>query len=262
MALSPNRLDREMNKFGQNGAVDVNVQDQTSPTFDLFFSETLDDTLTLANDAIIDAYSIDLNAGHGAQVGDQLAIYNLGANRIYIGDIIAVNVDTIELDTPINFTYDATTSVVVRTTKELNVDGSTTRRVFKIEPPIDLEIDITRIMLKIICSSPPEFSMFGDIAGGLSRGVVMRRTDGTNTNYFNVKTNGELANLMYDVAFYDQTKTQGVNGVTGRLTYGGQGKHGAVIRLAKNERLEIIIQDDLTSLNSFRIIASGHLTID
>ena len=139
------------------------------------------------------------------------------------------------------------------------VDGSTTRQSFFIRPEGTIEIDITRVIFQIICNDPPEFDDFGDITGGLQRGVVFRQVNGGHVNLFNLKTNGEIANLMYDVEVYEQSKVQGVNGISGRLTYGGPSKHGVTLRIGNGTYLEVIIQDDLSSLATFKLIASGHV---
>ncbi|GAG07260.1 unnamed protein product, partial [marine sediment metagenome] len=158
--------------------------------------------------------------------------------------------------------YPTATTSVIRSTKDMNVDGSVTRKTFAITPPVDIEIDVTRIMFQMITTGFPELNMFGDIVGasppfGLFRGVVFRVVNGKNVNYFNAKQNSDLALLMYDVKEYEAAK-HGVNGIGGRLTYSGQSKHGVTIRLALGDTLEIIIQDDLTSLLKFRMLAAFH----
>ena len=50
--------------------------------------------------------------------------------------------------------------------------------------------------------------------------------------------------------------------MTSRRTFGGQNKNGIVIRLKgdDNDELQAIIQDDLTDLDHFHVIAQGHVT--
>jgi len=244
-----------------NGAIPVNIQDQTSRAFDVYFSQIVGVTSTLVNTAVIDSFDIVVSTGHGITVGDQLVIYDAVADRLYVGGALSVTVDTVGLDTPLNFAFDSTSSIISRSTKEMDVDGSSTRQVFSVSPPIGIEIDVTRVMFKIITDDYPELDMFGDIVGGIVKGVVMRSVNGETVNYFNLKTNGEMVNLMYDVSFYEAAK-HGVNGLGGRLTYGGASKHGVTIRLGQGDALELIIQDDLTDLISFRMIASGHVVED
>jgi len=244
-----------------NGAIPVNIQDQHSRTFDIFFSQVTGDPTALDSDASINEYSFDAVTGHGIIAGCQVVMYDDVSDRLYVADVLSAGVNTIEIDTPLNFSYPSASSVIVCSSKELNVDGSTTRQTFAIAPPVDIDIDITRVMFQMTTEEFPELDMFGDIEGGILRGVIMRSVNGINVNYFNVKTNGELVNLMFDVSFYEAAK-HGSNGLGGRLTYGGQSKHGVTIRLGKDDTLEAIIQDDLTSLLSFRMIATGHEVTD
>jgi hypothetical protein len=67
---------------------------------------------------------------------------------------------------------------------------------------------------------------------------------------------------MFDFNLFLATNPQGVNGLVGRLTYAGQAKHGVTLRFGPNEGLEFIIQDNLTALVKFRIMAQGHLVTD
>lgn len=244
-----------------NGGIPVNIQDQHSLTSDLYFSQVVGVTSSLTLQAIEHSYNITVTPGHGIITGDQLVMFDIIGDRLYIGNVLNVLTNTILLDTPVNYNYSTNFSSVVRSTKDMNVDGSTNRQTFQISPPIGVEIDITRVMFQIITDDFPELDMFGDISGGLVRGVVLRAVNGQTVNYFNVKTNGELVNLMYDVSFYEAAK-HGVNGLGGRLTYGGQSKHGVTIRLGQGDTLEAIVQDDLTSLNLFRMIGTFHIVTD
>tara|TARA_R110000744_G_scaffold129162_1_gene236507 strand:+ start:347 stop:1129 length:783 start_codon:yes stop_codon:yes gene_type:complete len=242
-----------------NGAeINVNVLDQNTRAFDANFSQVIGVPSTLTVLPAIDDWTITVSASHGIIVGDQLVVYDAAADRLYVGNVLVVATNVITLDTPMNFAYPIATSVVLRSTKEMNVDGSTTRQTFSISPPIKSRIDITRILIQMTTTNFPEMAEFGDITGGIVGGVVLRSVNGINVNYFNVKTNGELVNLMHDVNYYEAAK-QGTNGLGGRLTYAGPSNHGVVIELGQDDSLEVIIQDDLSSLLSFRMIASGHV---
>jgi len=245
-----------------NGALAVNIQDQHSRTGDIYFSQEIGVQSTLTAQPAIEDYDIDVSAAHGIIVGDQLVMYDSAADRLYIGNALVVATNNITLDTPINYAYATATTVIARSTKDMNVDGSVTRQIFSIAPPIDIELDITRVIFQMTCTDAVEFGKFGDIDGGLTRGIVFRVSNGINVNYFNAKLNDDLANLMYDVAFYEAAKVQGVNGLAGRLTYGGQSKHGVTIRLAEGDSLDVIIQDDLTDLLTFRMIGTFHEVTD
>jgi len=244
-----------------NNAFAVNVQDQHTRTGDVYFSQTIGSLFTLDIDAVVDEYSFTATTGHGILVGEQLVIYDSVGDRLYVGQALTVSVDVIGVDTPINFNYTAASTFGARSTKDINVNGAVTRQTFAVSPPIAVELDITRIMFEMQTTNFPELDMFGDIAAGLTRGLVLRVVNGINVNYFNVKQNGDFALLMYDVKEYAAAK-HGVNGLSGRLTYAGQAKHGVTIRLEKDDRLEVIIQDDLSSLLKFRMLAAFHEVAD
>ena len=107
----------------------------------------------------------------------------------------------------------------------------------------------------------PDDSKFANITGGLTNGLVFRRVDGDTRNVFNVKTNGDIANICYDLAYADQGKN-GLNGVRARISFAGQDKHGVALRLAPGDALQFLVQDDLTSIDIFRIVAQGHIVTD
>jgi len=199
-----------------------------------------------------------LPTGHGVIVGEQLVLYDTVSYRVYIGIVLESGTNIIELDTPLNFTYPVASSALIRSIHGSNIDGSVTRQTLSVAPPSN-ELDITRIMFQMVTNDFCELDMFGDIPGGLERGIVFRKVSpsGETTNYFNCKTNGELALLMYDVKEYEAAK-HGVNGLGGRLTYAGPSKHGVTLRLNPGESLEIIIQDDLRSLIAMHFIAAYH----
>lgn len=244
-----------------NGAVPINIQDQHTRAFDVFFSQTIGSPTTLTTDAVINTYSVSLTAGHGTLVGEQLVVYDVGSDRVYVGKVLTTATNTVGLNVPLNFNYPSATSVVARSTKEMNVDGSVTRQTFAVSPPIQSPVDITRVMFQMITTDYPELNMFGDIAGGLARGIVFRVVNGINVNYFYAQDNADLSLLMYDVKDYEAAK-HGVNGLGGRMTYASPGKHGVAIRLETGDSLEVIIQDNLTSILKLRMLAVGHVVGD
>ena len=247
-----------------NGGFPVNVQDQHTPAFDAPFAQIVNGPFTLAADALIDAWSIEVTTGHSLIAGDKLLLQDIQHGRAMFATVMSVAGDnTVNIDSPINFMYHLAHTRVLEITNDLNVNGSGTRQVFQVGTAVaGVELDITRILFQLTCTDIPEFTDFGDIALGLTRGVMCRVVNGVNTNLFNLKSNADLAALMFDVSVYESAKVFNVNGIAARLTYGGQAKHGVTIRLAQGEVLEVIIQDDLSSLVSFRMGASGHLVTD
>jgi len=242
---------------------DVTIQDGTSPLYVVKASNVVAETDTTTLGAL-DDYVINVTSAASFVVGQYLTIYNVAENRVFFSNILAINTLAITLDSPLDFAFPIGSLVSVGSTN-LNVDGSVTPQIFGIRNPtgadIPLAVDITRLMFACLTSSTADLSMFGDIVGGLTRGLVVRMTNGVYRNVFNAKTNGALKNIMHD---FDIQVTSGAqqDGFTGRFTFGGQNKMGAVIRLGQDEDLQFIVQDDLTSLSNFQIIAEGSEVTD
>ena len=141
------------------------------------------------------------------------------------------------------------------------VNGSVTPVVFKHRlgtPSTPSETDITRMIITCTATSTIDLSKFGDLPA-LIRGIVFRKVNGSKENIFNAKTNADIANIMYDFTVYDSSNpAQGLDGFTARLTFAGQSKLGVSLRVAQDENLEMLIQDDLTGLDSLSVILEGH----
>ncbi len=237
---------------------DVLIQDQHTPLFDAFFTQQ-GSLVTLAVDALIDAYEVTLTGGHGTQVGDFLVL--LEGLVGYGGEVLAVNGDVISLDMPLSFTFTAAGTGGALHSREMNVNGSGTRQTFSFFTP-SLALDVTRIMVYIADAGTvndfPDDSKFGNIDNGITRGLAFRLVNDNNVNFWNAKTNGDLANLAFDADYTAQAKN-GFYGYRARYTLGGQSKHGVTIRMRKGDTLEMIVQDDLTDIDVFRCIAEGHV---
>lgn len=235
--------------------VDVVIQDSTSPLYVVKFSNIIAET-TLTTATELDDYIISVASATGFVVGQYLTIYSIENNRVYFSDVLDINGLDITLDRPLDFTFTSGSPISVGNTN-MNVDGSVTPQVFGVRNPsnedIPLEIDISRVMFSALTSTEPQLSDFGDIAGGVTRGVQIRRVDGTYQNIINFKTNMEMKNIMFDLEIQTVAKNA-QDGFTGRFTFE---RLGQVVRIGEGEDLQVIIQDDLTSLISFEVIAEG-----
>lgn len=254
-------------KIDENGALDAFIQDQTSPPLDLYFTQAINAPSALSNATIINATSVVIDSVANFSAGNYMGIFSgaSGEGRFYFGEVISVVGNTITLDSPLDFAYDAG-DPVVSTTRELNVNGAGTSQIFQIQVGgvnTPITVDITKIMIQATTSGTPDFADFGDITGGLINGVVLRQVDGVTRNFWNIKTNGEFANIAYDFTPYLAANPGlGVNGFAVRFTFSGQAEHGVAVRLDPADLLQVIIQDDLSDLLTFRIIAQGHVVVD
>ena len=244
--------------------VSVYVQDQFSPVVILPMVNVVGAT-TITADTMIDDRIIGVDSIVDMTIGDHIRIINMNADRYYFGVITDIIGSTIEVDTPFDFVY-MSGSEVTFSSKNMNVDGSVTPVVFELRtgsPSIPSKIDITRMIFVCTTASAIDLNKFGDIVGGLRNGIVFRSTDGEIRNIFNVKTNHDLSGLMYDFTVYEASNpAQGIDGFTARLTFSGQNKIGVVLRVDEGDNLQLIVQDDLSSLDNFEIILEGHIVQD
>lgn len=241
-----------------NGGVPVNVQDQTTRALDLYFIQSKDQT-TLLNEADKGDTSIDLVATGGFIAGKKIGIFT-GTGLFFFANQIGAPVgNTINLDTPIDMVYPQG-STVIAADYNMNINGALIPQIFQIGPVgvgAGLDIDITRILVYIQDGSSMDDSLFGALPP-LTKGIVLRKNNGDMLNIWNVKSNGEFALLAYD-AQYTSSAPAGSFGFRVRNTYAGQDKHGVTIRLAPGDTLELLIQDDLTGLEVFYMMAQGHI---
>ena len=252
-----------------NGGLPVNLQDQTTPPIFVKMSNVTN-TTTLGAVVAIDDTSITVASDVGINVGDYLGLFNLVTDRFYVGTVLAKpGANVLNLDTPVDSIFSIGDTVGTGITNMASVDGTIGSPViFSVrgaDPGIDVTVDITRIIITCIADNPVDLTTFGDIAGGITNGLVLRRRDGFQFNHLNWKTNRDIVGSMYDWnPFVATNPAQGVDGFAARLTYGGQSKVGVVIRLAPGEEYEALVQDLLNTLglNSLEIMVEGHVVTD
>jgi hypothetical protein len=254
-------------KIESNGSMPVTLQDQTSPSVIAPMS-ILEETTTTTGAIAVGAYVIPVTSATGISAGKMLTLFDPTSIRFTYFIVVSVASLNITVDRPSDFAYPAGSYVDV-SEPNLAVNGSTTPVIAGLRnnagqtppPGINLSMDVTRILFNIVATSACNLTTFGNLAK-LTNGVVMRRRDGAYYNIFNVKSNGELREIMYDIDIVETgTPASGQDGVFGRLTFGGQNKIGVVQRIAINEDVEIIIQDNLSGLTLFQVTAEGHIVI-
>lgn len=245
-----------------DGALDVYIQDQTTPAIMVKFNKVTNST-TLASVTAIDDMTIEVTSATGISVGSYIILFNSVEGRFFIAEAVAINGTTISVDRPLDFAFPVGSDIDIGVT-DMSVDGSVTTQAFGIRAstagdPLNKSADIVRLIFKCTTATAVDLSKFGDITK-LIKGIVLRKRDGTYQNIFNIKDNGEIAGLMYDWTPFSATNPQqGVDGFVSRLTFGGQNKIGVTIRIAPDEDLEVLIQDDLSGLTLLEITAEGHI---
>ena len=248
----------ERSKRGSYGA-SVFVQDQTSGVLDINFLKQKN-TANIIVPTVINARSLTLSAGHGAVIGDVIELASKKDGSLFMQAVVqGVAGDVLTIDTPINLEYMPSQTFVIISTKEMSVDGSATPQVFSVEPLPVQKGDMVRLIVTMTDNVDMDFETFGGLTK-LTNGCVLRvnNGDGSYRNIANFKSNGDIQLYSFD-ADYQTNNGGGVRSFTARMTWGGQSKHGVVVRLdgSIGEKLEIVVQDDLTGLLSMNWIAQG-----
>lgn len=245
---------------GRGGkGVAVYLQDQKTASLSLPFLNRLS-IAELATDTVQESRVITLIAGHSVIVGNTVELTVVDTGYFMQAQVISVSVNTITIDSPINCVFTAGSDVLV-SSRQMNVNGSITPQVFSINPLPSQIGDFTRVIFKLVDELEMDSSTFGGI-DELINGCVLRvkLSDGCYRNIFNFKSNSDIVNECFD-SNYTSANKRGEYGFASRLTWGGQNKHGVVIPTdgSLGEELQLVIQDDLTALSSFRMKAQGHV---
>lgn len=241
--------------------VAVFVQDQTTYPLDLKFLLTTV-TPVLASTPVVNSRLVSLVSVTGILVGQILEIASATVSDVFMqATVLSINVgaNTITIDTPINNVYSPATAILSISTQNLNVNGSVTPQVFSVQPVDAQKGDIVSVSFSIEDNANMDFETFGALPA-LTNGCVLRikKSDGYYRNIYNFKTNQDLTVASYLHEFFENNGG-GVRGFTSRMIFGGQDQHGVVIRLdaALGEELQMVVQDDLTGLLKFTVLAQG-----
>jgi len=247
-------------------SLDVFIQDQTTTPVDYFFTQIKGIPTRVARDISMNDYNVIAASVANCAIGDYLGMFNSDnstQNRAFFANILNIVGTNITLDTPSDFAFNSG-DILACFSRELNVNGSTTAQTFKVQVGIGAAqcIDINRIIISMKTDTAVDLNKFGDLPS-LTKGLVLRRMNGFSVNIFNVKNNGEIANLCYDYTPYSASDpSQALDGAKFRYTLNGQDNHGVAVRLCPGESLDLVIQDDLTDLEEFRVIAEGQFVDD
>lgn len=244
-----------------DGSLKVSTENQFYRPIALRLNKVVQSGLTLAADTVVDSKTITMTTGHGLVAGDQIIILEEnGEPQFFFAGVISVLGDVLTLDTIIPYPFNSSIAEVTQYDPDLNKDGSTTVYKAELRNPFSFPVDVTRLLFHITDATSMDDSKFG---GGtaLTNGISLRKNISIveNVHYWNVKTNGGFGEIAFD-KIYDEKAPAGVYGLSVRLTYAGQDKHGVAIRLEQGQAIELLIQDDLTGLLSFSVTAEGHFS--
>ena len=165
---------------------------------------------------------------------------------------------------PVPFNFTPSKVLIYEYNNQLNVDGSTERQIFEIVNTYDQSVDITRIIFQCNDNVEMHDGLFCGIPE-LSKPLVLRKKTkyGYYINYIDITTNGKWIEYAFDSSYTEKGKPpDDTYGFSSRLTWAGMDKHGVAIRIEPNESIQLIVQDDLTSISRASLMLEGHFTQD
>ena len=136
---------------------------------------------------------------------------------------------------------------------DMSIDGSITPVEFYIQPEDEVYM-IARWMLYIQDSKGFDITSFG-ANGTLSNGLQIQM-NGQDILEYNIKTNGDIAGLSYDMEVLTFGNDDDV--LVARWSFY---KVGQNVRLTSTDRLSVIVNDDLTSISNMYIQVQGYKEI-
>ena len=244
-----------------NGAINVHEADAHTVPVNKYFSRETGSSATLVLPSEVGDINITVSSGAVFSVGNFVEFIDEPNEPIY-RRITAISVDVITIDAPLDNAHSAGATLIA-VTIDMNVIGSLLAPVsFKFKPDAGSPVwHIVRFLFSMVHGTAGDLGLFGNLPA-LTNGAVLRGYDGasgTFRTFMNIKSNADMKNNMYDVDFDARSGGGGSYGTSGRgsIKIGT----GAVPKLnaSNGDYFEILIQDDISGLNSFRMKVQGHI---
>lgn len=224
-------------------------------------------TTNLNSAATAGDISIIVDDTAGFAVDDQIkleeTVAGVGVQEIGLMTITIVAAGTpgtLTLDRPLGFDY-TIAAVVSKVISNMAVSGTlASPEIFEVDPPPGTVWQFTRIMHSITDQTAMDDAKFGGVAA-LTNGVCLRATTeaGRTVVFANWKSNYDMKLDMFDVP-YSPKSPSGYFGLNGRWTFT---KSEVVAELNGDadpiQKLEVLIQDDLTELDTFFMRGQGRV---
>jgi hypothetical protein len=249
-------------KTDSDGDATVKIQDQITPPIDALFSQSVSN-FTILSDATVSTisvlnYSFTASPGHGIVIGNEILLLDTAANRVIQAVVKNVVGDVITIDRPIDHAFAALTTLGRIIITNMNVVGSLAApQIFSLRAGATPS-DYTRFIITMIDDDAMDDGKFGG-GGALPNGLVFRIVNSYQKTIFNFKTNGDIKQFCYDLAYADKAPA-GQHGLVARITFAGPSKHGVALRIKDNDVIQWVVQDNLSGLTSLRCSGMGHDT--
>lgn len=244
------------------GALNVHSADVHTAIINTQFDQHQATTTTFAVAASAGATSFTVSSVVGFAVNDFIHIANAAGDvaELVHPEITAIVGNVITIDRPLDNGYIIGDSVIKTYINIATTAGTLAAPQSFTVQPLDGDVwHLTRILIEMTHTTAGDNGLFGDLTA-LTNGVVLRRYDGATSSFstFTIwKTNSDIVTDMYDVTYSARSGGGGAYGTNCRGTFKNA---DAIVKLdgAVGDYLQILVQDDLTSLTSFRVKAQGH----
>lgn len=241
------------------GALNVHIADIHTQAINQKFHKHTGDESTLNAIASVGDRTIELVSATGFTADKHIQI-ELGTDILIQYKIISISVNTLTLDGLIDVELPVGTLIEEIEVNMIDAASAGSEAIYIVEPPADETWHLLRILLTMTHPSAGDLGKFGGIAA-ITNGVALRvRIAGVYQTYSIWKTNEDIKLNFYDLDFDSRSGGGGAFGTSSRGTFS---KAGVAIKLdgATGDKMEIILQDDMSGLTTFSINAQGHKDI-
>jgi len=222
---------------------------------------------TLASDVTKQDKSIIVTDATGLVIGDLLHITDT-SNNSHDHDLLritSISTNTLTLNRPIDKAYLAASTTINLVVVNMSVVGTLASPIsYKVFPSPGEVWHIVSLDFSMEDQTAMDDATFGGLPA-LTNGVVIRAVDSVNGTYetfSNWEHNGDFKEDGFYVE-YSAKAPAGFYGFSGNMNV--KERYGAVVRLANTSTetiyLEILIQDNLSGLDSFEVKVHGHIAV-
>lgn len=239
--------------------IDSWSQDQSTPPFHRYFMTEDKTDITLTSPVTKDDTVINVSSGHGFTGGGEYILINYG-DYIQQSKVISVATDAITIGAPIGMDLPTVGVQIIRGVIDMNVDGATTPTTFYCRLGAGATpVDVQHLHVFMRHSGDADASKYGDLAA-LTNGIFVRKEDGIDQNLGVYKTNQDFIEFGATSSYNDKAPA---GQYSSDFSFCVKQIYGVVLRLDPRENgiLKVIVRDNLSTLLSHRITATGQQTL-
>ena len=216
-------------------------------------------TLTVASS--VGATSITVASSTGIVAGNTIQIGGHVSTDLTYTKVLSVAGNVLNLNRPLGHARAIGATVEVVETDISSIVGTIASPIsYRVIPSSGLVWHIERFVIEMVHSSAGDTGLFGNLTA-LANGCVLRKyngIDGTFSTFDVWQSNADIYLDFGDIHF--ETRSGG-GGSYATIGFGSFEAIGVTVKLDASigDYMEILIQDDITALTSFRMRAQGHL---